>query len=78
MSYPDHVVDLDMLSAMKDRGVTRATFHNNGQIASVDFGPLSADNSTQHENPNPDAATPTRRTTGGRLVPRVPISADNQ
>lgn len=76
MSYAAPVIDLETITALREKGVTRATFHDNGQIASVDFG--HATTSTQHENPNPEAATPARRTTGGRLVPREPSPADNQ
>lgn len=71
--YDSPVVDLDIIDALREKGVMRATFHDNGQIASVDFAP---DDSTQHDNSSPDVTQP-RRTTGGRRVPREPESADS-
>ncbi len=72
MSYDWRVDNGLMLDMLREKGVSRATFHVGGLIASVDFGPNHT--STQHENPNPEAATPARRTTGGRLVPVVPAA----
>lgn len=62
------MIDMATLDALKERGVTKATFHPNGELASLEF---AADPMTIPEKRSETPAEPTRRlsATGG-LVPR--------
>ena len=66
-------VDGDSLDLLRVKGVTKATFHANGKLASVEFGP-EAPSATQHEDSTAQddevTAVPLSRTSG-RLVPRA-------
>jgi hypothetical protein len=57
------------LEELRGKGVTRASFHPDGSLASVEFGPLasSPEDATQPEQP---AAPMKRRSAVGGLVPR--------
>jgi hypothetical protein len=60
-------IDGKTLDELKAKGVARATFHADGSLASVEFGPLTSDSDDeQHDNP-----IPKRRSVTGGLVPRV-------
>jgi hypothetical protein len=66
MAGPITMADLDALIA---KGVTRAAFHENGTLASIEVGPPN----TQHDAPKTQGdkpVTPPRSATS-RLVPRV-------
>lgn len=68
MSYAREVtVDLDVIDALRSKGVTRATFHDNGQIASVEFEEAAPD-ATEPQN---EAPAPVKRSARPGLVPRV-------
>lgn len=60
---------LEMLDALKERGVTRATFHPDGSLASVEYGPSASVSAgdIQHETPK----EPKRARAVGGLVPRA-------
>lgn len=60
------IADLDALIA---KGVTRATFHENGTLASIDVMPASP----QHDDSESESEQPVKpvRSATGRLVPRV-------
>lgn len=61
--------DLDRLAQLRDLGVAAATFHENGELASVSFAPnASLSDERQHETSDP-VKRPERKPTGG-LVPR--------
>lgn len=61
--------DLQLLDSLRERGVSRATFHPDGSIASVEFGPIASDSDEpQHEAPK---GPPKRMSATGGLVPRV-------
>lgn len=73
MGYPPRVADLAMLDALREKGVTRATFHADGSLASVEFAPETADAvDPQHETPAP--AKRKTRSVGG-LVPSGPAGS---
>lgn len=60
--------DLKLLDDLRERGVTRATFHADGELASVEFGPIASSDEPQHEAPK---GPPKRVSATGGLVPRV-------
>jgi hypothetical protein len=65
---------LDTIIALRQMGVTRATFHADGSIASVEFSPALEDASSdarQHDTPKASTAPPKRVATTGGLVPRA-------
>lgn len=66
MAGPITIVDLDALLA---KGITRATFHENGTLASIDLAPVSP----QHDDSESESEQPVKpvRSATGRLVPRV-------
>jgi len=60
----------DMLTRLRElraEGVVKATFHPDGSVASVEFGPEEPEGA-QNEVPKP---SPRVLSTTGRLVPRV-------
>jgi hypothetical protein len=55
---------------LRVEGATKVTFHANGAVASIEFGPaVTPHEETQHEEPVDPRDTHPRRPTGG-LVPR--------
>jgi hypothetical protein len=71
VSYPDHVDEAKMLDLLIAKGVTHATFHEDGSLASVSFAPEheALTGTPQHE---PSTVAAPRARTTPRLVPRVP------
>lgn len=58
-----------MIDDLRERGVTRATFHPDGSLASVEYGHLAPTGDTQHEDLK-DQPKRAARAVGG-LKPRV-------
>lgn len=61
------IADLDALIA---KGVTRATFHENGTLASIDLAPALPQHDAFDSEAKGQPVKPARSATG-RLVPRV-------
>jgi hypothetical protein len=70
------VDEVERLTRLRAAGVTSATFHTSGVLASVSFEPSFTSASAAPEEEQHDPSTPVkreRRSTGG-LVPRGPTS----
>lgn len=61
-------LDIRALDELIKRRVTRATFHENGALASVDF--VAQESESQHEAPAAQTSRHPARSVG-RLVPRA-------
>ena len=74
--YDSRVV-LDLIDQLRARGAVRATFHEGGELASVDFAPtydVAPPSAPQHDTHAP-VTRPPRAT--GRLVPRGALPDDS-
>lgn len=68
------VNEVERLARLRAAGVTSATFHPTGELASVEFAPEFAPASADHtEEEQRDPSTPTKRKRAvGGLIPRGP------
>lgn len=65
-------VDWSMLEKLRESGAVKVSFHPDGTLASVEFGPPSVHEETQHAEPKPAR----RVSATGGLVQRAVVPVE--